>query len=300
MGERAPAGDGIDLPRAAAFMVASALLFAAMGVAVQIASRTLPNAVVVFFRSGLGLAMLLPWLLRLGPRGLLTRHPWEHLLRGLAGLGAMYCFFFAIGRMRLADAVLLNYSLPLFVPFIESGWLGEPFPRRLWRGIGIGFLGLLLILKPGLSMFQPAALVGLLAAVLAALAQVGVRRLTRTEPVTRIVFYFGVVSTLVSAPPALLSWTTPSRALLPALLLLGLTATLAQLFMTRAYAHAPAAQVGPFIYSSVVFAGGFDWLLFSRLPDAITLAGAALVCFAGILTLRLAGPTAPEPEPAGL
>lgn len=300
MGDRVPASATNDLPRGAALMVASAFLFAVMGVAVKLASQQLSNAMVVFIRSALGLVMLLPWLLRLGLPGLRTRHLGEHLVRGLSGLGAMYCFFHAIGHMRLADAVLLNYSLPLFVPFIESAWLGEPFPRRLWRGILIGFLGLVLILKPGLSIFQPVALVGLAAGLLAALAQVGVRRLTATEPVTRIVFYFGACSTLVSSLPAALHWTTPQVALLPTLLGLGLSATLAQLFMTRAYAYAPASQVGPFVYSSVVFAGLFDWALFAQLPDRMTLAGAVLVCAAGILTLKLAGAARSEPEPAGL
>src|SRR5262245_42624152 len=300
MSDRATGASHVDLPRGAAFMVASAFLFAAMGVAVKLASQQLGNAMVVFVRSALGLLMLAPWLLRLGAGGLATRHLFEHLVRGLAGLGAMYCFFYAIGHLRLADAVLLNYSLPLFAPFIESAWLKEPFPRRLWRGILIGFLGLLLILKPGLEIFEPVALIGLLAGMLAALAQVGVRRLTATEPVTRIVFYFGVVSTAVSSVPAVLDWTTPRPGLWPTLLVLGLTATIAQLFMTRAYSYAPAAQVGPFIYSSVVFAGLFDWALFAKLPDSLTVAGAVLVCVAGILTLKLAGPAPSEPEPAGL
>jgi drug/metabolite transporter (DMT)-like permease len=289
-----------DLPRGALYMVACALLFAVMGVAVRLASQQLPNVMVVFLRSALGLLMLLPWALRLGPRGLATQHLGEHLVRGLAGLAAMYCFFYALGRLRLADAVLLNYSLPLFVPFIESLWLHEPFPRRLWSGIVIGFVGLLLILKPGLSLFQPAAVVGLAAGLLAALAQVGVRRLTQSEPVTRIVLYFGICSTVVAALPAALDWRTPSAEQLPVLLALGLSATLAQLLMTRAYAHAPASQVGPFIYSSVVFAGLFDWALFDQLPDRFTLAGAVLVCAAGILTLKLAGAARSEPEPAGL
>lgn len=298
MGDRAEE-QTTDLPRAAALMVASALLFAGMSVAVKLLALTLSNATVVFFRNLMGLVALLPFLVRLGRGGLATRHLKQHLVRGLAGLAAMYCFFFAIARLRLADAVLLNYSLPLFVPFIETAWLGEPLPRGLWRGILIGFAGLLLILKPGLGLFQPAALVGLAAAVLAALAQVGVRRLTRTEPATRIVFYFGLVSSVVSAGPAALDWSSPGRALWPTLGLLGLTATLAQLFMTRAYACAPAAQVGPFIYTSVVFAGVFDWLLFAKLPDAISLVGALLVGFAGALTLRLAEARR-APAPAGL
>src|SRR5712692_5644787 len=112
MGERARTSATDDLPRGAAFMVACAFLFAVMGVAVKLSSQQLSNAMVVFIRNALGLLMLLPWLLRLGAGGLRTRHLAEHLVRGLAGLAAMYCFFYAIGHMRLAEAVLLNYSLP--------------------------------------------------------------------------------------------------------------------------------------------------------------------------------------------
>jgi drug/metabolite transporter (DMT)-like permease len=275
-----------DLRRGALLMVGSALLFAVMGVSVKLAAQSLPNVLVVFFRNLLGLIMLAPWLLRLGARGLRTRELPGHLARGIAGLLAMYCFFYAIGHMRLADAVLLNYSLPLFVPFVERAWLGEPMPAGIWPPILLGFAGLVVILRPGSGVFEPVALVGLAAAVFAALAQVGVRRLTKSEPVTRIVFYFGAVSTLVSAAPAALAWRLPDAAALPALLLLGASATGAQLLMTRAYSHAPAAQVGPFIYSSVVFAGVFDWLIWRRLPDSVFLAGAALVVVAGALALR--------------
>jgi drug/metabolite transporter (DMT)-like permease len=271
-------------------MVASALLFSAMGACVKLAAESLPNAVVVFFRNALGLAFLYPWLLRLGRTGLSTRHLRDHLVRGLAGLGAMYCFFHAIAHMRLADAMLLNYSLPLFVPFIERAWLGEAMPSRLWLPIGLGFGGLLLILKPGASIFQPVALVGLLAAVFAAVAQVGVRRLTRTEPITRIVFYFSVIATGASALPACWSWRAPSPQLWGVLVALGLFATFAQLLMTRAYAHAPAARVGPFVYTSVVFAGVFDWWLWRKLPDPGFVLGAALVCVAGAWTLRRPAP----------
>jgi drug/metabolite transporter (DMT)-like permease len=283
-----------SLRRGALLMVASALLFAGMGLGVKIASASLPNTMVVFFRSAVGLAVLLPLLPRLGRRGLATRHLGEHLVRSLAGLAAMYCFFFAIARMRLADAVLLNYSLPLFMPVIARVWLREAIPPRLWRSLALGFMGVALILKPGLSLFNSVALVGLAAAVLAALAQVGVRRLTETEPVTRIVFYFGLISTFVSAVPLVRSWRTPAPALWGTLLAVGVFATIAQLFMTRAYAHAPAAQVGPFIYAAVPFAAAFDALLFGLWPDALSVAGAVLVCAAGISTLRRMS-TSPEP-----
>src|SRR5512139_1682808 len=100
-------------------MVASAVLFASMAATVRVASRELPNAPIVFFRHFIMLLFLLPWLLRGGPGALRTREPGGHLLRGLAGVSAVACYFYAIARMRLADAVLLNQSLPLFVPLIE-------------------------------------------------------------------------------------------------------------------------------------------------------------------------------------
>jgi drug/metabolite transporter (DMT)-like permease len=125
------------------------------------------------------------------------------------------------------------------------------------------------------------------AALFAALAQVGVRRLTQTEPVTRIVFYFGVIATAASAFPLIGSWTTPRPRDLVVLAALAACATAAQLAMTRAYAHAPAARVGPFIYGSVVFAGALDWAVWGRLPDALSLAGTLVVGAAGILALRL-------------
>ena len=283
-----------DLRRGALFMVASAALFAAMGAGVKLAARELPNAMVVFFRNGVGLAVLLPLLLRKGLRGLHTRDVPGHIVRGLSGLASMYCFFYAIAHLRLADAVLLNQSVPLFIPLVGSLWLGERFPVRLWGVIGLGFAGILLILKPGTGLFTSVSLVGVSSAVLAAVAQVGIRRLTRTEPVTRIVFYFGLIGSVVSAVPAALAWRDPSPALWGVLLTMGALATAGQLALTRAYGHAPAAQVGPFIYVGPVFAGLLDWWIWNTLPDALFVAGAVMVVAAATLMLR----RAPLPAPA--
>jgi drug/metabolite transporter (DMT)-like permease len=275
-----------DIRRGALFMVASAALFAAMGAGIKLASRELPNAMVVFFRNAVGLGVLLPWLLRDGVRGLHTRDVPGHVVRGLAGLAAMYCFFYAIANLRLADAVLLNQSVPLFLPLVGSLWLGEAFPQRLSRVLGLGLVGITLILKPGTGLFTFAALVGLASAVLAAVAQVGIRRLTLTEPVTRIVFYFGLIGSLASAIPAFMVWRPPSPPLWGVLLTIGVCATFGQLALTRAYAHAPAAQVGPFIYAGPVFAGFLDWWIWNTLPDTLFVLGAGLVVLAAVLMLR--------------
>jgi drug/metabolite transporter (DMT)-like permease len=144
-----------------------------------------------------------------------------------------------------------------------------------------------MILKPGTGLFEPVAVVGALSAVFAAVAQVGIRRLTHTEPTTRIVFYFAVIASLLSGLPLVRTWVTPSPRLWAVLLLLGTLATLGQLCLTRAYAHAPAARVGPFIYAGPVFASLLDWLLWGTLPDRVSVMGAILVMVAAVLALRM-------------
>ncbi len=131
-----------------------------MAASVRVASRELPNAPLVFFRHFIMLVFLLPWLWRQGRHALDTDDFPGHLVRGLAGVSAVACYFYAIARLRLADAVLLNQSMPLFIPLVERAWLGERIPRRLWGVLALGFAGLLLILRPGTGVFEPAALVG--------------------------------------------------------------------------------------------------------------------------------------------
>jgi drug/metabolite transporter (DMT)-like permease len=290
-----------NLPRGAAFMLAAALLFAATGAIIKYVSTTLSNEMVVFFRNLFGLAVLAPWILRHGPRYYATHHLRFHLMRALAGLAAMYCYFYAISRLPLAEAVLLNYSAPLFIPLAALLWIGERFNPRLWWPIGIGFVGIGLILKPGQSLLAPIALIGVSAGIFSALAMAGIRKLTHTEPATRVVFYFSLFATLGSVLPLAWAWQSPPVELWFVLFLIGAISTAAQLLLTRAYAYAPAAQVGPFSYGTVVFAALFGWALWSEIPDTLSAVGALLVVAAGILTIRTGGraaaPVAEAPDP---
>jgi drug/metabolite transporter (DMT)-like permease len=266
-------------------MVAAAFFFAAMSAAVKAAAGTLPNTVVVFFRNAVALVVLVPWMWH-RRIGFGTGEPMQHFVRGFSGLLAMSAFFYAIAHLRLADAVILNYTLPLWLPLFERIWLGEPLDSRLALPLGVGFAGILLILKPGTELFAPAALWALVSALLAAVGNVGVRALTRTEPAERIVFYFALIGTLGSALPLPWTWVTPVGSAWLALVAAGLFATAGQFALTRAYSSAPAAQVGPFLYSSVVFSASFDWLLWRGTPDRWSAAGAALVVASAILTLQ--------------
>jgi len=279
-------------------MILSSLAFAVMGVCIQICAQTLPNGMVVFFRNISGLVFLSPLLMSGGIGLLKTTHLRQHLARGVAGLSSMYCFFYAIGHLPLADAILLNYTLPLFIPVVESIWLGEPFPVKLAVPLGLGFLGVVIVLEPGRGIITAAALLGLLAGLLSAVAQTGVRQLTKTEPTVRIVIYFAIMGTSISALGLPFVWVTPAPSIWLVIVLLGLSATTGQLLMTKAYSYAPASQIGGFVYTGVIFASLMDWARLGLTPSPRFFAGAALVMAAGALMFRLAsrGPVVIDSE----
>lgn len=260
-------------------------MFASMGAVIKTLAEELTTPMIVFTRNLAGLVILAPWLLRRRGPGLRTRNPGLLLLRALAGLGAMYCFFYAIGHIALGQAVLLKMTAPLFLPLIALLWLRERAAAQVLAAVGLGFAGVALILRPGVSGLDPVALVALAGGALAALAKVSVRRLAREEPGTRIVFYFALIATTVSALPALLAWQTPSPLAWMLIAAIGLLATVGQLLMTRAYWAAPAPFVGPFTYATVPFATLYGWLFWGEVLDALTLLGTAVVVAAGALTM---------------
>ena len=275
------------LRRGAAYAIGGAACFAAMSALVKTVGGDLPNSVVVFFRNAFALLVLLPWIAwSPGKRASFsTRRPGMHLLRATTGLAAMYCFFYALSQMQLASAVLLNYSQPLFLPFIAWAWLGERPPLRIYPAVLIGFVGVILILKPGMGWAGPAGIAGLAAGILAATSMAAIRRMSDTEPAVRIVLWFSVLGTLVSAVPAAMHWQTPSPTQWSALAGLGVIAAGGQLLLTRAYALAPAAHIGALIYTTVLFAAMIGWLVWGERPDMLSGVGGLCVIAAALIVV---------------
>ncbi|MBW1647008.1 MAG: EamA family transporter [Deltaproteobacteria bacterium] len=266
-------------------VLGASLMFAMMGALVKEATAELPNAVVVFFRNALALVILVPFFLRAaGPATLKTRHFRRHLVRSLAGLGSMYLFFYTLGRLPLAEAVLLSYTSPIFIPLVARLWIGEPLSHVVYRAVFLGFAGVVLILRPGPGVLRPAALLGLGSGALMAVAMVSIRRMSDTEPPGRIVFYFSLLATVVSSVPLTWSWQTPSPRATTVLVGIALLAVLGQMLLTRGYSLAPAGRVGPFSYANIVFAALLGWLFWSETLSPLTGLGTLLVCGAGMLT----------------
>ncbi len=277
------------LYRGAACVLAGEMLLAIMGAIIKYLAPDLPNAVLVFLRNGLGLLIITPIVLfQTGPSALKTRHLRFHLMRAVIGVSAMYCYFFSLNNLALTEAVLLKLTAPFFIPIIALLWLKEATSSRIWLTIAIGFAGVLVLLDPQTAGFDDYLFVaaGMLGALLGATAKVTIRRMGVAEPSARIVFYFGLFGSLVTAPAAILGWVTPTTSQWFWLIGLAACATLAQMLITTAYRIAPAGQIGQFTYSSVLFAALLGWVVFLEPTTQEQLIGCILIVGAGLMNLR--------------
>jgi drug/metabolite transporter (DMT)-like permease len=245
-----------------------------------------PTAMLVLARNALGLMFFLPWLLRKGPAVVHTQCLRLHLLRSLVGIVAMYCLFYSWGHLPLAQAALLKQTAPFFIPIVGLIWLKERISLATIVAIVIGFVGVWVILNPTSQTQMPwVAILAIFGASLGATAKVVVRKLSWTESSILIVFYFSLFNTLFSLLPAILVWQTPSLLVLGGMLIMAGFATLAQLLLSKGYSYAPAGQLGPFTYGSVIFASLLGWLLWDELIKPEAMIGMALVIAAGVLVV---------------
>jgi drug/metabolite transporter (DMT)-like permease len=227
----------------------------------------------------------LPLIVNQGSKLLKTKVWHWHLMRGVVGVSAMYCYFWALGHMPLTEAFLVKLSSPFFMPFIGLLWLGERAGKYSVAAVLVGFTGVACILRPDDSTFTFIAMVALLGAFLAALAKVTIRRMSGSESSQTIVFYFAMIAALISAPGAALHWQPVAAPLWGWILLLGLVATLGQLALTHAYRIAPTGKVGVYAYSAVLYGALMGWLIWDEIPLWTTWLGAALIVAAGLLNL---------------
>lgn len=273
------------LYQGALFIILSELFLVCSGMVVKQITSDLPTEMIVFARNLFALILLMPWLLRSGISSIKTTALKLHVARAAVGVTAMMCLYYSWGHLPLAEAALIKQTAPFFIPLFALWWLGERISGTVKLAICVGFVGVFLVLNPGQGSLNVAVLIALFGAMLGALAKVIIRRMSTSEPASRIVFYFALFSTLLALPSALLNWVTPNLVELGWLLLMAITSTIAQLMLSKGYALAPAGQLGPYTYASVVFAAFFGWLLWDEVLGFASLVGLLLIFSAGLLAL---------------
>ena len=263
--------------RVACWMLFACLCFSMMNGIVRHLGGVIEPIVVVFFRCLFGLVAMAPFLLRAGFNSLRTENPMLHVLRGLVAVVAMSCWFYGIKLMPLAEAVALSFTTPLFSSIAAVILLGEVMRRRRWTATVIGFIGTLIVLRPGISEFTTGSFLILTAALLMAVNQVMVKYLTGKDHPNAIVFWLVFLVLPLSFAPAAAFWQTPAGGEWVWLISLGMIATLGHQLMVRSFALADATAVVPFEFMRLPFVALIGFLAFGEKPDLWTWVGAAVI-----------------------
>jgi len=257
-------------------MLASTAFFGLMAVVIRLASATLPTFEIAFFRNLFGLLALLPILLH-GGATLRTQQLPRYLLRSVIGIGSMLAGFWAIGHLPLSQAISLSYSTPLFVTIAAVVWLGEQVRWRRWAAVIIGFIGVLVIVRPGSSSFTAGSLVAVAAALLSAVVAIQIKQLSRVDPADTIVFYTYLFWVPLSLIPALFVWQWPHGITWLWLACIGLAGTGGQLLWTRALRLGDVSALTPISFMQLPIVAVAGYLLFDESISRWTLIGAAII-----------------------
>ncbi len=303
----APAG----VMRGIVLMLMSVFLFSSMDAVIKWAARDYPTGQIVFFRNFVAFLPIFLFLWQTGiPMPLRTNRFGGHLIRGIVGVSSMALFFLALGLLPLAETMALGMSGPIFLTALSVPLLGERVGLRRWSAVIVGFIGVLVMVRPGSGVFQPAALIAIAGAFCYALAMVSIRRLSRSEPAPTIVFYYTLFAAIVGllswplaplAPAWLDPWVRPDLEGWAVLVGIGLIGGTAQLTMTYAFKLAPVAVIAPFEYGALLIAVVYGFVIWNEVPDVYILAGAVIVVASGLYILYREAKlrrSAARPEPA--
>lgn len=258
-------------------MLAATAVLTCMHASVRHISDGMHPFEITFFRNLFGLVAILPLAVRAGLASMKSRQPGLQLLRSGFGLAAMLTWFYGLSVVPIAQATALSFTSVIFGSIGAAILLGERMRLRRWSAVVAGFVGTLVILRPGLGTADPAALIVLLSSLCWAGALLTVKRLSSTDSVVCIVTWNSILLTLLSLPVALPVWVTPNGEQLLWLLAIGVLATLGHLAMTGAFKASEATVVFPVDYMRLVWASVIGYLAFSEIPDLWTWLGGTII-----------------------
>ena len=261
-------------------------LFAAVDTIAKFLTSDLHPLQIVWTRQ-LGLLVGALFLLALHGRHLfLTAHPVLQLIRGLVAALSAAAFIFAIRHVPLADAVAVSFVAPFLVTLLAALVLREPVGWRRWVAVVLGFVGSMIILRPGMGVVHPAAMLVVVAALLFACRQVISRAIAARDGTGTTILYTAITAVFVLSMPLPWVWVTPGRSEFLLLASLALLAGLAEVCVIRALELGLAVAVAPVHYTLIIWASLYGWLVFGQFPDAWTWAGTGIIMATGMYTLR--------------
>lgn len=260
-------------------MLAAMASFSAMNTLIRMASDSLHSTEIVLLRNLFSLLLIILWQFALhrGVSKLRTKRIGNHFWRASVGFVAMELWFYAVTLMPLTLATALSFSTPIFATIFAILFLGEKAGIRRWSAIGIGFIGMMIILRPGTGDIGPHALFVLASSAMMAVASILVKTLTRTETPETIVFYMALFMVPWSVLPVIGHWQEPTGRQLELAFAIALFSTISHLMLTRAYIRADMVMLMPFDFTRLIFTALFAYACFGEMLDMPTIAGSLLI-----------------------
>ena len=268
----------IPIPiRAASYMAIAAVLFVSMHTIVRGMSGELHPFEIAFFRAFLGLFVLAPLVIRHRGLSLRTRNLKLHVLRGLLNAGAMLSFFYGLSITPLAQATALGFSVPLFATVLAVFFLGEVVGIKRWTAIAIGFLGTLVILRPGVIEVGIGPLLIIASSAIWSFALMVIKVMTRTDTSVTISLYASIFLSPIVFAAALPFWEMPTIGQFTRMFVLAALGTLAQTLMNQSLKIADTSVVLPVDFTKLIWATLLGYLFFEEIPDIFTWFGGAMI-----------------------
>ena len=267
--------------RGALLMAAAAACYAILHGSVRYISSEIHPFEITFFRNLFGFIVLLPWFVIHGLRPLRTRRIGLHLLRASSNVVAMLMFFMALSMTPLAQVQALGFTAPLFTTVLAIFILGERVRLRRWTALIAGFIGALIIVRPGLQPIDTGSVLTIVSAAIWGFTLITIKVLSRTDSAVTITAYMVILMSPLSLLPALYYWTWPEPAMWVWLVVCGVSGTVAQLLMAQSFRVAEATVVLPFDFTKIVWGALIGYLAFGEVVDIWTWVGAAVI-FSGI------------------
>ena len=272
-----------NVPTGIALILASVVMLCTLDAGAKYLGERYPLLQVVFLRTLFGTLPVLTHAAVLRQWGeLRPRRWWGHLLRGALSLAAMSLFFASLQAMSLPDATAIFFVAPLMMTALSVPLLGEQVGARRWAAVIVGFVGVLIIVRPGSGIFGWDALLPMGAALCYTLIVITTRFVGRSETAQAMALWYALVP--IVGTGAVMPWVWVAPAPLDWLIFLGtgLFGGTGILLMSFAYRFAPVGALAPFDYTALIWAAGYGWLIWSDLPDAWTVAGAAVIAASGL------------------
>lgn len=242
---------------------------------------------VMEFRSTIGFVLLLPLVYRAGGLARLrTRRPFQHIVRNLVHYGAQLGWFLALTLIPLGEVVAIEFTTPIWTAILATAFLGERMNGGKILAVVLGLIGVIVIVRPGLSAVNVGQLIALVAAVAFGISIAMVKSLTRTDTALQIIFWMTVVQSIAGFIPAVAVWTWPSTTAWGWLLIVAFCGTFSHYCMARAMLYADATVVVPMDFLRVPLTATAGWLLYAERMDTLSVLGAVLILGGNLLNLR--------------